>query len=170
MRPLATQAPQFIDPWNFAQGRKMLCVTLPLCDTQEVKQWVKKDDVVSFHIKGMIDEYRQPHLMGSFALTLTLQCQRCLNAMQWPLEHEFDYVLIRDETQEDKVEGNSETLICTENTMDLVWFLEEEILLAMPMIAKHDNCLPPAHVNEKLPSSEHPFAALKEMMKSKEQP
>lgn len=85
----------------------------------------------------------------------------------------FDYLLIRSAEQEALIEDGSETLICAEDSLDLAWFLEEEILLAMPMIAKHDDCLPPALADSTLVEqarSENPFAALKEILKAKEQP
>ena len=158
MRAPATP-PRSFDPWAFARNRCRDSGVLPLADTETLKQWTGscKDG-----------QYR---LSGSVRTVLHTQCQRCLEAMTLEVAHSFDYVLIRDESLEANVTDGSETLICAEDELNLAWFIEEEILLAMPMIAKHEDCsLPQTGARAPLPQAEtqNPFAALKDLLETKE--
>ena len=171
MRAPATP-PRSFDPWAFARNRCRDSGVLPLADTETLKQWTGScDDVVHYTLEGNVDKDGQYRLSGSVRTVLHTQCQRCLEAMTLEVAHSFDYVLIRDESLEANVTDGSETLICAEDELNLAWFIEEEILLAMPMIAKHEDCsLPQTGARAPLPQAEtqNPFAALKDLLETKE--
>ncbi len=161
MRHPAARLAQCIDPWAFTRTRGLLSGTLPIRETREIRQWSDNASAIAFTLEGTVDEDNHAHLSGTLEVELILICQRCLDAMNWPLKHRFDYRLIHHATEEDAVEERKETLICADNQLDVAWFLEEEVLLAVPMIAKHENCEPPAHAGDIVsPSHGTPFAAL----------
>ncbi len=175
MRHPADQSlPHYCDPWMFARNWSIVSGVLALENTKELKQWQKDDDAVTVYLEGYTDAEHRSHLKGEIELSLTLQCQRCLESMRWRDKLFFDYIILRSETQENQIDDGSETLICAKDEMDLAWFFEEEVLLAMPMIAKHEQCesplgntLPPQQIVEE---KENPFAQLKTLMNNKEQP
>lgn len=173
MRHPADPLPAYIDPWDFAQKRRICAGEMPVSATHALREWAAQDNVIRLSLTGQVDKNHYSRLRGTVAVTLQLQCQRCLEMMPYDVAHDFDYVLIRDAAEEDRIEDGSETLICAGHELELAWFAEEEILLAMPMIAKHDNCEAPKGrpaSPEAIPThAENPFAALKELMKSKEQ-
>lgn len=173
MRHPAEPMPAYIDPWEFARNRRICAGEVPVSATHALREWAAEDNVIHLSLTGDVDKNHYSRLSGSVAVTLQLQCQRCLEMMPYEVRHDFDYVLIADAAQEDRIEDGSETFICASHELELAWFVEEEILLAMPMIAKHDNCEAPqgytAEPAENPPDTENPFAALKELMKSKEQ-
>ena len=174
MRHPIDTLPRQIDPWAYARSRRSCEGSLPLAATHTLKQWAKPEETLYGELAGKLDEHGQTHVYGRVNVLLNMQCQRCLQAMEMTVDRDFDYVIIRDQKLEDRVEGPVETLICAEDELDVAWFLEEEVLLAMPMIAKHDDCTPPlddvviSREEEPEEDRQHPFAALKELMKSKE--
>ena len=172
MRPPATPLPRQIDPWVYAKNRRRDSGELPLADTETLQQWTgSHDDVVHYSLEGTVDKDGQCRLGGHVRAVLHTQCQRCLEPITLEVAHAFDYVLIRDQSLEDNVTDGSETLICAEDELDLAWFIEEEVLLAMPMIAKHDDCsLPQTGARDPLPQAgtQNPFAALKDLLETKE--
>lgn len=173
MRPLVKPLPKIIDPWAFARQRETLSGMLLLAQTQTLKQWAATDSAVEVALAGDIDDNQQHRLSGSLAVALQMQCQRCLEMMTLTLNEVFDYVLIAHEDLEHSVVDGSETLICADSEFDVAWFIEEEVLLAIPMIVKHENCsvlheqTAPASTDE---GRQFPFAGLKKLMDSKEQP
>ncbi|UJF24087.1 DUF177 domain-containing protein [Suttonella sp. R2A3] len=172
MRHPIDTLPREIDPWAFARARQLADGELSRKDLPALKQWTTDNHPLTAHLEGAIDDYQQPCLQGSLHIDLQMQCQRCLQPLVMSVEREFAYVPIRSQALEDRVEGGAETLICDNEILDVAWFLQEEVLLAMPMIAKHDDCEPPINTAESDPSeeeaSEHPFAALKALINSKE--
>lgn len=172
MRHPIDTLPRDIDPWAFARARQICDGKFSRQALPALAQWAMDDHPLTAHLEGTIDDYQQPCLQGSLRIDLQMQCQRCLQPMALPITREFAYVLIRTQALEDRVEGGAETLICDSETLDVAWFLQEEVLLAMPMIAKHDDCEPPLNTAHSAPSrqddAEHPFAALKALINSKE--
>lgn len=173
MRHPAEPLPAHIDPWDFARKRRQCAGEVPVSITHTIKEWAADDDTIHLSLSGQMDDNQYPRLRGKVAVSLQLQCQRCLEMMPYEVKHHFDYVIIADPAQEARIEDGSETLICADHELDMAWFAEEEVLLAMPMIAKHENCEAPQGLSlapEIIPETEdHPFAVLKELMKSKEQ-
>lgn len=174
MRHPVAPLPAYIDPWEFARKRLMCAGEVPVSATHSLREWAKDDNTIRLSLEGLVDKNQYPRLRGQVAVTLQLQCQRCLEMMQNEIRHDFDYVLIADPAQEDRIEDGSETLICASHELELAWFAEEEVLLAMPMIAKHEYCEAPQEIataKEEFPSQakDNPFAVLKELIKSKEQ-
>lgn len=112
---------------------------------------------------------------GSVSLKVSMICQRCLERMEIPLEAEFRYTpdvkLVRQlglENDFDDAELNSfgEVLL-----YDII---EDELILSLPLIAKHplEEC-PARELLESLSSNEteqerySPFQALGDLIKSK---
>lgn len=173
MRHPADQSlPRFIEPWLFARSRRIVSGAFDLHQSQELKAWAEADKPMQVYIEGYCDNDNKAYLKGQLKVSLSLTCQRCLQAMQWQADLPFDYLLLRSEAQEEQIEDGRETLVCADEEIDLAWFLEEEVLLAMPMIAKHDNCQLPieqsriAQTEAEAPQS--PFAQLKDLMNNKE--
>ena len=76
------------------------------------------------------------------------------------LDESFDYVLVA--TEEQPVSGEWESLLCPDEELNLAWWMEEEVLLAIPMIAKHEHCEAPHFAQEVMPEDRpNPFAVLK---------
>lgn len=173
MRHSADQPlPRFIDPWLFARSRRILSGKYNLAQSQELSAWAKEDAPMRFYLEGYYDKENQAHLKGELNVSLELTCQRCLQTLQWQADIPFDYLLLRSQTQEEQIEDGRETLVCANEEFDLAWFLEEEVLLAMPMIAKHEDCQLPIEQRQSAQfesaNRESPFSQLKDLMNNKE--
>lgn len=173
MRHPAAPLPAYIDPWDFARKRLVCAGDVPVSATHSLKEWAADDNPIHLRLEGDVDGSHS-RLRGEVAVTLAQQCQCCLEMMPYEVRHDFDYVLIADPGQEDSVEDGSETFICAGHELELAWFVEEEVLLAMPMIARHDNCAAPQGLSTPpaetaATEKDNPFAVLKELIKSKEQ-
>lgn len=167
--------PKTIDPYQFARSRGLLNGTLLLAEAQELNRWQTADGkgIIRAHLAGYTDRDSRPHLKGQLTTELELECQRCLQPLPWQADIRFDYRLIRSEAQDKQEYSETETLICAEDELDLAWFVEEEVLLSMPMIAKHEHCTLPKELtqaSEKAEQKHNPFADLRNLMNNKEQP
>jgi uncharacterized protein len=98
------------------------------------------------------------HLQAS--LTLTQRCQRCLDPMAVPLSIDRWFRFVADEATALAEDDNcEEDLLAISSEFDALDLLEDELLLAIPLIVSHDSCQAPvsAALGDDLP---HPFAAL----------
>ena len=121
---------------------------LPVCD------W-------SVHAETRGSDSRQTawmHLQAS--LNLPQICQRCLEPMNVPLEVDRWFRFVADEaTALAQDDGCEEDLLVTNGEFNGLELLEDELLMALPLIVSHGDCQPPASaaLADDLP---HPFAAL----------
>jgi uncharacterized protein len=100
--------------------------------------------------------------------TATLRCQRCLAPMTLPLELQRRYAFAdsEDEAAEADADNDDEDVLALTRRLDLRELLEDELILALPLVPRHEVCpeplpLPvaaaPADAEAEVP---HPFAAL----------
>jgi uncharacterized protein len=98
-----------------------------------------------------------------------LECQRCLEPVRWPLDLERSFLFVPGEEAAEALDAESEhDVLALQPRLDLFELLEDELLLALPLIAMHDDCtvtLPqqPADAAGRVgeePEPVHPFATL----------
>jgi len=106
---------------------------------------------------------------------VVLQCQRCLLPVDVRVEVDRQFRFVADEATaaaiDDEVE---EEVLVLARTLDLRELLEDEMLLAMPLVPRHDVCpepLPRAFGDvdevEAAEAAAHPFAGLAALRKDK---
>jgi uncharacterized protein len=87
---------------------------------------------------------------------LPMTCQRCLGQVLMPVEFDNSYRLVADEaTAELEDEQCDEDLLVLSKQFDLRELLEDELLLELPLMPKHEVC--PTEV--KLASTDEDFKA-----------
>ena len=106
-----------------------------------------------------------------------LTCQRCLQPFELPLAFERRLRFVHGEAEAEALDAESEDdVLALSRSLDLRELVEDELLLALPIVPRHDQCpqpLPMAvgadEVEEDLPERPHPFAAL-QALKSRKGP
>ena len=96
--------------------------------------------------------------------SLALECQRCLQPMPVALEVERSFLFVHGEDTAAKIDADSEDdVLALTRSLDLRELIEDELLLAMPLVPRHDVCPKPLPLgpNEDLTETKpNPFAAL----------
>ncbi len=97
-----------------------------------------------------------------------LTCQRCLQPFEVPLALERRLRFVRGEAEAEALDADSEDdVLALSRSLDLRELIEDELLLALPIVPRHEVCpqpLPMAvgeeDLEEDVPERPHPFAAL----------
>ncbi len=101
------------------------------------------------------------HVTASARVTMT--CQRCLGPLELPLEVDRRFGFVEGEAQAAAIDAESEEdVLALERSLDVHALIEDELLLALPLVPRHEDCSPPAGGDppaDEAPT-EHPFAAL----------
>ena len=106
------------------------------------------------------------HLHASVGLTLT--CQRCLRPALIPVEAERSFRFVADEaTAAAEDEDSDEDVLVASRDFDLRELVEDELLMALPMVPMHEQCPDAVQLSASSPEFEasggekaNPFAAL----------
>ena len=134
-----------IEPQVFATQSKTLFGGVDLCDLDER---VHSPDIINlssklqYQIKGGVDKWQRPFLDLSITGDLKLCCQRCMQPVDFALDELARIVLFSDEHQLDEAMLADEELegILLEDELDIFNLLEDQILMALPISPKHNDC------------------------------
>ncbi len=121
---------------------------------------VMQVDLLACKIMGI------PALTGMMEGKLHLECRRCDKPYEAALRHELDLRLVSSEEEEQRLMQDCEPYWVQDDELVLRDLLEDELLLALPMLPRCDSCenivngaAEAAPAQE--PRRENPFAALK---------
>jgi uncharacterized protein len=96
--------------------------------------------------------------------TVALQCQRCLEPVAVPLAVQRRFRFVQGEDAATQIDAASEDdVLAVTRALDLRELVEDELLLAMPLVPLHDVCpepLPAARDDETPTQRTSPFAVL----------
>ena len=135
-------------------------------------------------MKVMQGAYGFPELACNVSGSLKLECQRCLEPLDWPLQLDFRLVVVESEGDLDDVSSRFDAIVIGEHGIRLAEVIEDEILSSLPLAPMHEvgpNCNAESNgINaagagsEEDKSAEHgdmqrPFANLADLVRGNEQ-
>jgi uncharacterized protein len=118
------------DPWAFE---------LPVTDVPRLAASLAGSDGV---VRATVDFARVdgvPRLHVGADVEVTLICQRCLQPMQLLLEGESQVALVENLAQADALPEDVEPVWVESRRVDLREVVEEELLLALPLVPMHED-------------------------------
>ena len=102
-----------------------------------------------YEARGFVDRERRPCLEVGVETVLTLVCQRCLGTMPWPLKVARRLYLARTEGEAERLEAEAgqaadAEVLAAPGPVDLAALVEDEVLLGLPLIPRHEERQCPA--------------------------
>lgn len=158
--------PHLIEPGKWADRCAELKLRLPLARFTRLLQGAQgSDGEVVVDCRFARDVRGLPHLQGRIATELQMTCQRCLAPVAMPLQAEVDVWLLGDEAQAERLSEEEDYTVFEDGHLDLPELLEDELILALPLVARHEDCEPQAAMTEDEPvvapvEKENPFSIL----------
>ena len=86
-----------------------------------------------------LDDKLRTTINGRLQTQMTLLCQRCLQPMLYPVDVQVALIVQTEEQDDDELIGY-EPIILNSTQVSLVKLIEDELILAIPIIAKHTIC------------------------------
>jgi uncharacterized protein len=129
-----------IDSLEFARTEQTLHGNLPLPGLTRLKDsLVDVLGAVEFEVKGSHDARRRPILRLAIHGMLHLQCQRCLGALDHPLQVLNTLLLVNagEAAAGDLDEDDAEWIEASGN-LDVAALVEDEIILSLPYAPRHE--------------------------------
>ena len=74
-------------------------------------------------------------VQGQISAQLEMQCQRCLQPCAWVAELAFDWVLVESDAQAERLLQDCEPVLIEEDMLQLQEALQDEVMLALPLVA-----------------------------------
>jgi len=186
--------PVEVDPFRLVEQRRVLDGRIPLGDFSRLAEQLfepkkprslsgnkgeKRDDdegIVFVHLEFSRSDTGLAEIKGNIHADLDMLCQRCLQVKTEPFNTDFEVVLVTSDEQAERVQQGFDTWFVEDQKIFLQDFIEDEILLALPLAVTHDDCkasreLIEAKLEDIVESAEdteagqkeNPFAVLKDL-------
>lgn len=155
------------DPFKFAAEGRSVTEQVKAAEFERLAQaLVDGQAVIDYQVVGAIADDGKPVLEVSVQGELMLQCQRCLSAMSWSVDFVTVLLLVRSEAEipEDELEIDERDAIAVESDLDILGLVEDEILLTIPVVPRHEVCEAPTPTAGS--RKESPFSVLAGLKKS----
>jgi len=157
---MLNRIPKDVDYYRFTDARKSIQGDILLKHCHRLVDSIFLDEEsecqsISVNLDFGIDEFGHRFMSGKISTNVNLQCQRCMQLMVFPINLEVAIAFIRegDEEAEDAINGIYEPYFINDKTepFTLFEYIEDELLLALPLIAKHEEaCLNLSNYNDKI--------------------
>jgi uncharacterized protein len=140
--------PRRLDVEAFARSAATASGHRPLCELPRLASLlpsVTAADEVAWRLEGGVSApiggRCEPRLHLVATAVASLQCQRCLEPVKVRLAVDRMFRFLPDEAAAAALdtECDDEVLVTT-HALDVVDLLEDELLLALPLVPRHDNC------------------------------
>jgi uncharacterized protein len=163
--------PPHVDPRKLADRGTTLQGEVPLADLERLCDPLS-DTLGSVQAKFVFerDERRSVVIHSSIDVEVKMVCQRCLELVTLPIHSECSYAVVKEGANTQSLPKGYDVLELGEDPLDLLALIEEELLLALPIVPAHDpqECQQPAD-NQVSESSEdevtrsNPFSVLAQL-------
>jgi len=73
-------------------------------------------------------------------------CQRCLDPIQVPIAIDAELQLAENAREISEADDEIDRVIASRH-MDVAWLVEDEVILALPMAPRHEECVPSGSIS-----------------------
>ncbi len=170
-----------VNPWRLAEGQQSLAGSIPLCqmkrlceflhsETDRVESSFKDIKKVTFDARFGDGNNRRPVLFLHVMAELPLLCQRSLEVYLEKIDREIELTLVDAESHregKDEIDDGTEIVLVDSKQLALADVVEDELIIALPLIAMNPNCpIAEFHSEDEEyeePERKSPFADLKKL-------
>lgn len=155
------------DPFRFASEGRSLSGEIALAGLARLADvLVERSGSLAYRVSGTVGVDRKPMLSLQVSGKLVLKCQRCLGPMEWPVAIDTLFELVRpgQAIPDEELEEDAYDAIEAEPDMDVLALVEDEIVLAVPIAPRHEDCDAPRPVGGA--EKESPFSKLSGLRKT----
>ncbi len=155
---------KLLDIGPLADGRAGVDFSIPLKHFPRVLPLLAAPDGDA---AGRVDFSREGRVAVAevqVSATVTLICQRCLAPLQWPVDSTGRVALVATPGEAERLPDTLETVLAPDYRISLRDLVEEELLLALPLVPRHvnDECVGAAADTAE---THRPFGQLDELFK-----
>jgi uncharacterized protein len=156
---------KLLDIGPLADGRAEFDFSIPLKEFPRVLPLLAAPDGEA---RGRVDFAREGRVavaQVTVAADVLLLCQRCLSPLKWRVDSTGRAALVATHAEARRVPETLETVLAPEHRISLRDLVEEELLLALPLVPRHDDNECAGDRAGARSETHRPFGQLSELLK-----
>jgi len=158
----------FIDSLDFAQSGKQIDAEVPFAELPRLLDVLDNPQgILRYTVQGGLDKLGNPVLDISMSGCCQLRCQRCLQGMDYAIQHDARLVLCDQAGLDEQDDEEEFDRILADAHLDVLALLEEEILLSLPIAPRHESgACQLTESGNRQKENKHPFAVLEKLKRN----
>lgn len=131
--------PEYIDPFRYAEQALSLQGFVGLTDMARLRTSLSSTEgEVAANLQFGIDEQGLAFIKGHLKALLTLPCQRCLEPFKYEIISDFLLGLVSTLDEANALPASYEPALVEAGELAVREIIEDELILNLPIIPKHD--------------------------------
>ena len=142
-QPSEPRFPVYVDTRRVFESGTGCSGEIALERLPRLKEYLANDEArIDADLDFRIGDYGDREITGQVSATLQLPCQRCLEPVEIAIDDQVQLAMVKNDEQAAKLRPELDPWICDEIKLQLAELVEEQILLALPIVCKHsaDEC------------------------------
>ncbi|MCW8906624.1 MAG: YceD family protein [Sedimenticola sp.] len=136
---MSSRLPEFADPRRLASQGSTFSGRVPLADLPRLREALLEPvGEAGFRLEFYLDPRKRPRIRGEVRADLVLQCQRCLSSVVLPVDTALNLAVIEVPEEADRLPDEVEPVWVEEDTLRLMDLVEDELILAIPQVPRHE--------------------------------
>src|SRR5690606_14388058 len=139
---------QYVDTYELTRAGQEIRGQAPIDQFERLIEDLPEqaDTTVSWSIKGEMDAFGQRFLHVHVIAAPLLECQRCMKPLEWAVDSQNRLQVVNSEAALDVDDGtdvdpdDAIERILGSQRLDVLALVEDEIILSLPYVPKHDVC------------------------------
>ena len=148
--------PEVIDCLQFARGALELQGFLGMEQLPRLAQMQCSTEDLEYSLRGGLNASGKPFLRVSAGGAMRLVCQRCLDTFEFPLAIDVELQVTESLREIEAADDDVDRVLASPAT-DVGRLIEDEVILALPMVPRHERCVA---VGAGVTAKISPFSAL----------
>ncbi|MDN3518468.1 YceD family protein [Aquisalimonas lutea] len=129
-----------VDPAVLARQGKRISTVVALASLERLLGLLADDrGEVEVELTFREDRGRRAVITGTVRAAVTVVCQRCLEPMVLELEPQVNAAILEREDEADDLPDELDPVVCSSGELVLAELVQDELILALPVIARHEN-------------------------------
>jgi len=164
---MAKDLPTFIDPAVLAEKNAVLQGYLPLKKMMRLMDSLQNTEELAYiDWSFSLDDQKRILIQGSVQARMPMECQRCLEIMHLTADISVALMTVHSYQTEDNLLPNFEILSLEHLPVLLSTLVEDELILALPLVATHEHCSPILYFPPAIEEKYNPFQVLSKLKKT----
>jgi uncharacterized protein len=130
--------PRYAELRKLAAAGGQLRGSVELCALERLRgATIRADGQADVDLHGGIDDEGYRYVAGRIRTTLIMQCQRCMDELGHAVDAPVNLALVWRDEEIPSLPSRFEGLVAGTAPTDLYELVEEELLLALPLVVRH---------------------------------
>ena len=138
---MSSRLPKQIDPWRVSEQGLSYTGVAELIDFPRLAPLlIRQQGSVGYAFRLSRDGLGRPLIEGHAETTLWQTCQRCSQPVAITVDSDFQLVVVEGLDEAAALNDAFDPLMADDEKINLLDLLEDELLLSLPVVARHEEC------------------------------